>query len=115
MLGRDVSGSGTGWNCPLVAAANRARAADGLRAARRLRVDQEDRGRAARACGALSRDRLGAPMVGGLVLTWMASPWISATVQQRGFVLPAQIALIALSAILLVTGVAACGARAAGS
>jgi hypothetical protein len=45
----------------------------------------------------------------------MASPWISATVQQRGFVLPAQIALIALSAILLVTGVAACGARAAGS
>ena len=52
-----------------------------------------------------------APMVAGLVLISMATPWISATVRQRWFALPE---LIALMAIPLMTGVcAAGGARAA--
>ncbi len=43
-----------------------------------------------------------APMVGGLVLISMATPWISETVRGRRFVLPE---LIALSAIPLLIGV----------
>ena len=50
-----------------------------------------------------------APMVGGLVLISMATPWISATVRQRWFVLPE---LIALSAIPLMTAVALLAVRA---
>jgi cytochrome d ubiquinol oxidase subunit II len=42
-------------------------------------------------------------MVGGLVLISLATPWISATVRERWFTLPA---LIALSAIPLMTALA---------
>jgi cytochrome bd-type quinol oxidase subunit 2 len=49
------------------------------------------------------------PMVAGLVLISMATPWISATVRQRWFVLPE---LIALIAIPLMTGVASLAVRA---
>jgi cytochrome d ubiquinol oxidase subunit II len=49
------------------------------------------------------------PMVAGLVLISMATPWISATVRQRWFALPE---LIALMAIPLMTGVALLAVRA---
>jgi cytochrome d ubiquinol oxidase subunit II len=50
-----------------------------------------------------------APMVGGMVLISMATPWISATVRERWFVLPE---VIALSAIPLMAGTALLGVRA---
>jgi cytochrome d ubiquinol oxidase subunit II len=49
------------------------------------------------------------PVVAGLVLVSMATPWISATVRARWFVLPD---IIALSAIPLMTGVALLAVRA---
>jgi cytochrome d ubiquinol oxidase subunit II len=49
-----------------------------------------------------------APMVAGLVLVSMATPWISASVRERWFVLPD---LIALSAIPLMTGLSLLGVR----
>jgi cytochrome d ubiquinol oxidase subunit II len=48
------------------------------------------------------------PVVGGLVLISIATPWISATVRERWFALPD---LIALSAIPLMTGAALLAVR----
>ncbi len=109
MLGRYVSGFGSGWNYPLFAAAIARRAADGLRAARRLLADHEDRRRTAAARGRAGPGIAWAPMVAGLVLISMATPWVSATVRERWFALPE---LIALMAIPLMTGVALLAVRA---
>ena len=49
-----------------------------------------------------------APMVGGLVLISMATPWVSATVRERWFALPE---IIALSAIPLMCGVSLLAVR----
>lgn len=108
MLGRYVSGFGTGWNYPVFAAAIAVALpmAYVLLGACWLIMKTE---------GDLQRRAVGwakiawAPMVGGLVLISMATPWISETVRQRWFVLPE---LIALSAIPLVTAVALVGVRA---
>jgi cytochrome d ubiquinol oxidase subunit II len=108
MLGRYVSGFGAGWNHPLFAAA----IALALPMAYVLlgaawlimKTDGELQARAVHWAQVAW-----APMVGGMVLISMATPWISATVRSRWFALPE---VIALSAIPLVTGVALLAVRA---
>jgi len=108
MLGRYVSGFGEGWNYPLFAAA----IALALPMAYVLlgacwlimKTEGELQQRA------VEWARLAwAPMVGGLILISMATPWISATVRARWFALPE---IIALLAIPLMTGVALLAVRA---
>ena len=107
MLGRYVSGFGTGWNYPLFAAA----IAVALPMAYVLvgaawlimKTEGDLQSRAVEWA-----KTAWAPMVGGLVLISMATPWISATVRDRWFVLPE---IIALSAIPMMTGVALLGVR----
>ncbi len=100
MLGRYVSGFGTGWNYPLFAAAIALALpmAYVLVGAAWLVMKTE---------GELQQRAVGwartawAPMVAGLVLISMATPWVSATVRERWFALPE---IIALMAIPLMTG-----------
>jgi cytochrome d ubiquinol oxidase subunit II len=102
MLGRYVSGFGSGWNYPLFAAAIAVALpmAYVLMGATWLVMKTE---------GELQERAIGwakitwAPMVGGMVLISMATPWISQIVRERWFELPA---VIALMAIPLMTGVA---------
>jgi cytochrome bd ubiquinol oxidase subunit II len=102
MLGRYVSGFGHGWNYPLFAAAIAVALpmAYVLMGAAWLIMKTE---------GALQERAIEwariawAPVVGGLILISMATPWISPTVRARWFVLPE---LIALLAIPLMTTVA---------
>ena len=108
MLGRYVSGFGEGWNYPLFAAAIAAALPMGyvLLGATWLimKTDGELQDKAVRWA------RIAwVPMVAGLVLISLATPWISATVRERWFTLPA---LIALAAIPLMTGVALVAVRA---
>jgi cytochrome d ubiquinol oxidase subunit II len=101
MLGRYVSGFGSGWNYPLFAAAIAVALpmAYVLMGAAWLIMKTE--GELQRR--AVSWARIAwAPMVGGLVLISMATPWVSATVRDRWFSLPE---IIALMAIPLMTGV----------
>jgi len=100
MLGRYVSGFGSGWNYPLFAAA----IALALPMAYVLlgaawlimRTEGELQKRA------VQWARIAwLPMVTGLILISMATPWISATVRERWFSLPE---IIALTAIPLTTG-----------
>ena len=108
MLGRYISGFGSGWNYPLFAAA----IALALPMAYVLlgacwlimKTEGELQQRAVRWAKIAWL-----PMVAGLVLISMATPWISATVRQRWFALPE---LIALMAIPLMTGVALLAVRA---
>jgi cytochrome d ubiquinol oxidase subunit II len=102
MLGRYISGFGSGWNYPLFAAAIAVALpmAYVLMGATWLVMKTE---------GDLQAKAVGwaklawAPMVGGLVLISLATPWISETVRERWFSLPA---FIALAAIPLLTAVA---------
>ena len=102
MLGRYVAGFGTGWNYTLFAAAIAAALpmAYVLMGATWLVMKTE---------GPLQERAVQwariawAPMVGGLVLISMATPWVSATVRARWFALPE---IIALSAIPLMSAVA---------
>jgi cytochrome d ubiquinol oxidase subunit II len=90
MLGRYVSGFGSGWNYPLFAAAIAVALpmAYVLMGATWLIMKTE---------GQLQWARIAwAPMVGGLVLISMATPWVSETVRQRWFALPEMIALMAI-------------------
>ncbi|HKX40238.1 MAG TPA: cytochrome d ubiquinol oxidase subunit II [Burkholderiaceae bacterium] len=108
MLGRYVSGFGSGWNYPLFAAAIAAALpmAYVLMGAAWLIMKTE---------GALQQRALQwakiawLPMVIGLVLISMATPWVSATVRERWFSLPEILALIAIP---LMTGVALLAVRA---
>jgi cytochrome d ubiquinol oxidase subunit II len=101
MLGRYVSGFGSGWNYPLFAAAIAVALpmAYVLMGATWLIMKTE---------GDLQERAVGwartawTPMVGGLVLISMATPWVSATVRERWFALPE---IVALMAIPLMTGV----------
>ncbi len=101
MLGRYVSGFGSGWNYPVFAAAIAAALpmAYVLLGAAWLimKTEGELQQRAVRWAKIAW-----APMAGGLVLISMATPWISETVRQRWFVLPE---VIALAAIPLMTAV----------
>ncbi len=108
MLGRYVSGFGSGWNYPLFAAAIALAlpAAYVLLGACWLVMKTE---------GALQEKAIAwarlawAPVVGGLILISMATPWISPTVRERWFALPE---IIALMAIPLMTGIALYAVRA---
>ncbi|HWI11967.1 MAG TPA: cytochrome d ubiquinol oxidase subunit II [Burkholderiaceae bacterium] len=107
MLGRYVSGFGSGWNYPLFAAAIALALpmAYVLMGATWLvmKTDGQLQERAvhwARVAWA--------PMVGGMVLISMATPWISQIVRERWFELPE---VIALMAIPLMTGVALVAVR----
>ena len=107
MLGRYVSGFGSGWNYPVFAAAIAAALpmAYVLMGAAWLIMKTE---------GELQQKAIGwariawGPMVVGLGLISLATPWISATVRERWFTLPA---LIALMAIPLMTAVALLAVR----
>ena len=108
MLGRYISGFGEGWNYPLFAGAIAIALpmAYVLLGAAWLVMKTE---------GELQERAIGwarvawGPMVAGMVLISMATPWISATVRDRWFVLPE---IIALVAIPLVTGIALLTVRA---
>ncbi len=108
MLGRYVSGFGTGWNYPLFAAA----IAVALPMAYVLMgacwlIMKTEGDLQARAI-AWARTAWW-PVVVGMVLISMATPWVSATVRDRWFALPE---IIALSAIPLSTGAALYAVRA---
>jgi cytochrome d ubiquinol oxidase subunit II len=107
MLGRYVSGFGSGWNFPVFAAAIAIALpmAYVLMGAAWLIMKTE---------GDLQERAIGwarmawAPMVGGMVLISMATPWVSQIVRERWFALPE---IIALMAIPLMTGVALLAVR----
>jgi cytochrome d ubiquinol oxidase subunit II len=102
MLGRYVSGFGEGWNYPVFAAAIAAALpmAYVLMGACWLIMKSEGELQEK----AIQWARLAwPPVVIGMILISMATPWVSATVRERWFVLPE---FIALSAIPLTTGVA---------
>jgi cytochrome d ubiquinol oxidase subunit II len=107
MLGRYVSGFGSGWNYPVFAAAIAVALpmAYVLMGAAWLIMKTE---------GALQERAVQwariawAPMVAGLVLISLATPWVSEIVRERWFALPA---VIALMAIPLMTGVALLAVR----
>jgi cytochrome d ubiquinol oxidase subunit II len=108
MLGRYVSGFGTGWNYPLFAAAIAVALpmAYVLMGATWLIMKTEGELQER----AVQWARIAwTPMVGGLVLISMATPWVSATVRQRWFALPE---IIALMAIPLMSGVSLLAVRA---
>ena len=102
MLGRYVSGFGTGWNYPLFAAAIAIALpmAYVLMGAAWLIMKTEGK---LQERAVLWAKMAWAPMVVGLMLISMATPWISPTVRERWFVLPE---IIALMAIPLMTGAA---------
>ena len=107
MLGRYVSGFGTGWNYPLFAAAIAVALpmAYVLMGASWLIMTTEGELQER----AVQWARIAwTPMVGGLVLISMATPWVSATVRQRWFSLPE---IIALAAIPLMCGVSLLAVR----
>ena len=95
MLGRYVSGFGEGWNYPLFAAAIAVALpmAYVLMGACWLVMKSE---------GALQEKAIGwakiawPPVVAGMILISMATPWISATVRDRWFALPEIIALMTI-------------------
>lgn len=107
MLGRYISGFGSGWNYPVFAAAIALAlpAAYVLLGAAWLIMKTE---------GELQRKAIRWaklawwPVVVGMVLISLSTPWISATVRQRWFELPA---IIALSAIPLTTAIALVATR----
>ncbi len=107
MLGRYVSGFGTGWNYPLFAAAIAVALpmAYVLMGAAWLIMKTD---------GELQERAIGwakvawAPMVAGMVLISMATPWVSDVVRERWFALPE---IIALMAIPLMTAVALLAVR----
>lgn len=101
MLGRYVSGFGEGWNYPLFAGAIAIALpmAYVLMGAAWLIMKTEGELQ----LRAVAWARIAwAPMVGGLVLISMATPWVSPTVRERWFALPE---IIALLAIPMMTGV----------
>jgi cytochrome bd ubiquinol oxidase subunit II len=107
MLGRYVSGFGSGWNYPVFAAAIAVALpmAYVLMGAAWLIMKTD---------GELQERAIGwaktawAPMVFGMLLISMATPWVSEVVRERWFALPE---IIALSAIPLMTGLALLAVR----
>ncbi|HSV59914.1 MAG TPA: cytochrome d ubiquinol oxidase subunit II, partial [Variovorax sp.] len=101
MLGRYISGFGEGWNYPLFAAAIAAALpmAYVLLGAAWLVMKTE---------GELQQKAIHwaklawGPMVIGLGLISLATPWISVTVRERWFTLPAVIALMAIPLVTVV-------------
>jgi len=107
MLGRYVSGFGQGWNYPLFAAAIAAALPMAYVLLGACWLVMKTEGELQQRAVEWARTAW-LPVVMGLVLISMATPWISATVRARWFVLPE---IIALSAIPLMTGVALLAVR----
>jgi len=107
MLGRYISGFGTGWNYPVFAAAIAVALpmAYVLMGATWLVMKTE--GDLQERAVQWARTAW-APMVGGMLLISMATPWVSAEVRARWFALPE---ILALAAIPLMTGVALLAVR----
>ncbi len=107
MLGRYVSGFGSGWNYPLFAAAIAVALpmAYVLMGATWLVMKTE--GELQQRAVHWARTAW-LPMVGGMVLISMATPWVSEVVRERWFALPE---IIALMAIPLMTGIALLAVR----
>ena len=101
MLGRYVSGFGSGWNYPLFAAAIAVALPMAYVMMGAAWLVMKTEGELQQRAVAWARIAW-APMVGGMVLISMATPWVSATVRERWFSLPE---IIALMAIPLMTGV----------
>jgi cytochrome d ubiquinol oxidase subunit II len=108
MLGRYVSGFGSGWNYPLFAAAIAVALPMAYVVMGAAWLIMKTEGELQQRAVAWARIAW-APMAGGLVLISMATPWISPTVRTRWFALPE---IIALSAIPLMTGVSLLAVRA---
>lgn len=107
MLGRYISGFGTGWNYPVFAAAIAVALpmAYVLMGATWLIMKTEGELQER----AVQWARIAwAPMVGGMLLISMATPWVSVEVRARWFALPE---ILALAAIPLMTGVALMAVR----
>jgi cytochrome bd ubiquinol oxidase subunit II len=100
MLGRYVSGFGSGWNYPLFAAAIALALPMAYVLLGACWLVMKTEGELQQRAAQWARIAW-APMVGGLVLISMATPWISPTVRERWFALPE---VIALMAIPLTTG-----------
>ena len=107
MLGRYVSGFGDGWNYPLFAAAIALALPMAYVLLGACWLIMKTEGELQERAVQWARVAW-VPMVGGLVLISMATPWISATVRERWFGLPE---IIALLAIPLMTGVALLAVR----
>ena len=101
MLGRYVSGFGSGWNYPLFAAAIAVALPMAYVMMGAAWLVMKTEGELQQRAVAWARTAW-APMVGGMVLISRATPWVSATVRERWFSLPE---IIALMAIPLMTGV----------
>jgi cytochrome d ubiquinol oxidase subunit II len=101
MLGRYVSGFGEGWNYPLFAAAIALTlpAAYVLLGATWLVMKTEGELQAKAIAWAR---QAWLPLVLGMVLISMATPWISATVRERWFELPQIIALMVIPATTMI-------------
>ncbi len=101
MPGRYVSGFGRGWNYPLFAAAIAVALPLAYVLVGAAWLIMKTEGELQQRAVSWARTAW-APMVGGMVLISMATPWVSATVRERWFSLPE---IIALMAIPLMTGV----------
>jgi len=95
MLGRYVSGFGSGWNYPLFATAIAVTLPMAYVLVGAAWLVMKTEGELQRRAVQWARTAW-APMVGGLVLISMATPWVSATVRERWFSLPEIIALMAI-------------------
>ena len=101
MLGRYVSGFGSGWNYPLFAGAIAVALPMAYVMMGATWLVMKTEGELQQRAVSWARTAW-APMVGGLVLISMATPWVSPTVRERWFALPE---IIALMAIPLMTAV----------
>jgi cytochrome bd ubiquinol oxidase subunit II len=100
MLGRYVSGFGSGWNYPLFAAAIALALPMAYVLLGATWLIMKTEGKLQKRAVQWARIAW-LPMVAGLILISMATPWISTTVRERWFSLPE---IIALMAIPLTTG-----------
>ena len=107
MLGRYISGFGEGWNYPVFAAAIAAALPMAYVLLGAAWLIMKTEGELQQKAVRWARTAW-APMVVGLVLISLATPWISATVRWRWFGLPE---VIALAAIPLMTAVALLAVR----
>ena len=101
MLGRYVSGFGEGWNYPLFAAAIAAALPMAYVLLGAAWLIMKTEGELQQKAIHWARIAWG-PMVVGMALISLATPWISATVRERWFTLPAVIALMAIPLITIV-------------
>ena len=107
MLGRYISGFGTGWNYPLFAAAIAVALPMSYVLLGACLLVMKTEGELQQRAVHWARIAW-APMVCGLALISIATPWISPAVRERWFVLPQ---IVALVSIPLVTGVALVAVR----